>query len=451
MAVQSLGDGQAARRAIVYLGLVRVGEHAVQNGAGDSRRQISLEVVGHRHVECGHLLGVRDAIARTAGSRLSVNAKFLDVVAEGLATLAVGVRGRFGHVGIGEHDVAKAEAHLIAILLARAGNRHGLRTVHGVLGHGCVVDRSQLKAEAVARQPITAIEHLVEERIRSGGTGVERRAGRLIRIGERERSRSRRVIFIHSYHGQLAVGTGGHLDRDDPLGIVIGDARNLRVIRRDILGHGKRVGASLIEGDVTERSLVVGSLVGDCHLRCVGKQDLVTFNGTLRLGVLGRKGEGERVAGNPISTVDALLNDQVRGAVESPTAVVYAPVGDERQLADRPGADDQAVGRGEVTLLGIGFSPVTQRPAVKHVPLLGRLVPHAFGILHREALLGRVPGRVLARGFIHRRPLRCRDGLEGDVGGGRRTIRVGVRNGVVDRLHQVCDDVRDLIARKGGH
>ena len=197
---------------------------------------------------------------------------------------------------------------------------------------------------------------------------------------------------------------------------------------------------------------MVGSLVGDCHRRCVGKQDLVPFNGTLRLGVLGRKGEGERVAGNPISTVDALLNDQARGAVESP-AVVYAPVGDERQLADRPGADDQAVGRGEVILLGIGFGLVTQRPAVKHVPLLGRLVPHAFGILHREALLGRVLGRVLVDGggIIHRRPLRCRDGLEGVVGGGRRTIRVGVRNGVVDRLHQVCDDVRDVIARKGGH
>ena len=177
------------------------------------------------------------------------------------------------------------------------------------------------------------------------------------------------------------------------------------------------------------------------------------IDGALRLGVLGRKGEGERVAGNPISTVDALLNDQVRGAVESPTAVVYAPVGDERQLADRPGADNQAVGRGEVSLVGIGFSPVTQRPAVKHVPLLGLLVPHAFGILHREALLGRVLGRVLVGGggFIHRRPLRCRNGLEGVLGGGRRTIRVGVRNGVVDRLHQVCDDVRDIIARKGGH
>ena len=170
----------------------------------------------------------------------------------------------------------------------------------------------------------------------------------------------------------------------------------------------------------------------------------------LRHAILGRKGEGERVAGNPISTVDALLNDQARGTVESP-AVVYAPVGDERQLADRPGADDQAVGRGEVTLLGIGFSPVTQRPAVKHVPLLGVLAPHAFGILHREALLGRVLGRVLAGGAIHRRPLRCRNGIEGAVGGGRRTFRVGVRNGVVDRLHQVCDDVRDVIARKGGH
>ena len=247
---QGLGHVQAARRRVIDFSGVAIHEPGVLR----DRRGLEHTgaIVGHRHLDGGHVVVVLDARQLMAIGRHDL----AHLVGE--RALMVGrVLQHFGR----KLDLAESEAARV-----RLGHRHvGHIVARGILGQWTAIERLQLEREVVGIDPIAALEHLVQ----AGSGGVV--AGRSCLIAVRKRHGhglgseidnlpiqlgSQRQVFVgiaaHTHRdlermhaviiGDTGLGIGGHdlahfvCERLADISLRERDAAHLRHIARDAIG-----------------------------------------------------------------------------------------------------------------------------------------------------------------------------------------------------------------------
>ena len=246
---QGLGHVQAARRRVIDLGSVAIHEPGVLRDCRGLER--AGAVVGHRHLDGGHVAVVLDArqLMAVGGHDLT------HLVGERALMVGFGLH----HVGR-ERDGPEPEA-----LRVRLGHRRaGHIVARGILGQRTAIERLQLERELVGIDPIAALEHLVQ----AGGGGVIAGRGCLIAVHERHGRGIDDLPIQLDGQRQMLVGIAAHTHRDleRMYAVVVGDA-----------GFSLGVGRHDLAHFVCERLADVGLRERDAvHLRHIARDAIGT-------------------------------------------------------------------------------------------------------------------------------------------------------------------------------